>query len=117
MWKSIFNRFMNLFKSKAIAALDNLENPVQMYELAVRESDENIRNMTKAVAMALADQKVRKKNFRQATLESESWLQKAKIAMINNQQELAKKALEHKAISSKKAEEYYALNETLKAKI
>lgn len=117
MWKSIWNRFMNLFKSKALSTLDALENPVEMYELAVQESDQNIQNLTKAIALALADQKNRERELNQAQLESESWKQKAKSALEQSQPDLARAALERKAIAEKKVEEYGALNEALKAKI
>jgi phage shock protein A len=117
MWKMIWNRFMNLFKSKALSALDAAENPVEMYELAVRESDLSIQNMTKAIATALADQKVRERELQHSKLESEAWHQKAKIALGLGHEELARTALEHKNISLKKSEEYHALNEMLRKKI
>lgn len=117
MWKSIFSRFNNLFKAKAISALDSMENPVQMYELAVQESEQNLQNMTKALAIALGDQKTREREYSQAVLEAESWQQKAKIALAQGQEELARTALEHKGIAVKKAEEYGAINQMLKIKI
>lgn len=117
MWKVIFNRFMNLFKAKALSALDAAENPVEMYELAVRESEQNIQSMTKAIAVALADQKTKERELQQASLEAQAWQQKAKTALALNQEELARTALEHKGIAIKKAEEYAALNEMLKTKI
>lgn len=117
MWKLIWNRFMNLFKSKALSALDAVENPVEMYELAVRESELNIQNMTKAIATALADQKTRERELQQAKLEGEAWHQKAKIALGQGHEDLARTALEHKSIALKKSEEYYALNEMLRKKI
>ena len=117
MWKNIWNRFMNLFKAKAIAALDAVENPVEMYELAVQESETNIQNLTKAIAVALGDQKNREREFQQALLESESWRTKAKAALEQNHADLAKAALERKAIAEKKTQEYGTLNEALKLKI
>jgi len=117
MWKFIFNRFNNLFKSKAMSALDSVENPVEMYALAVHESEKNLQSMTKAIALALADQKSKERELNQALLETESWKAKAKAAIAQNHAELARTALEHKAIAEKKAEEYHALNEMLKAKI
>jgi phage shock protein A len=117
MWKSIFNRFNNLFKAKAITALDQLENPVQMYELAVHESEQNLQNMTKALAVALGDQKTKEREYQQALLETESWQHKAKIALAQGQEDLARTALEHKGIAVRKAEEYGAINQMLKTKI
>lgn len=117
MWKSIWNRFMNLFKSKALSTLDALENPVEMYELAVQESEQNIQNLTKAIALALADQKNRERELNQAQLESESWKMKAKTALEQSQPDLARAALERKAIAERKVEEYGALNDALKSKI
>jgi phage shock protein A len=117
MWKTIWNRFNNLFKAKTLSVLDAVENPVEMYELAVQESELNIQNMTKAIAAALADQKNRERELYQATLETDSWRTKAKAALEQSQPDLARSALERKAIAEKKVEEYGTLNEALKLKI
>jgi len=117
MWKYIWSRISNLFKSKTLATVDKLENPVEMYELAVRESDLNIQNITKALSVALADQKNRERQLEQSKLESESWTQKAKAALQSGQQDLAVAALERKSISDKKVEEYTAINQALRQKI
>ncbi len=117
MWKNIWSRFMNLFKAKALSALDAAENPVEMYELAVKESEVNIQNLTKAIAIALADQKNREREFQQASLETESWKSKAKAALEQNHADLARAALERKAIAERKVTEYGAINEALKIKI
>lgn len=117
MWKYIWSRISNLFKSKTLATVDKLENPVEMYELAVRESEQNIQNITKALSVALADQKNRERQLDQAKLESESWQNKAKAALTQSQQDLAVAALERKSISDKKVEEYTAINQALRQKI
>jgi phage shock protein A len=117
MWKTIWSRFINLFKSKALSVLDAVENPVEMYELAVQESEQNIQNLTKAIAIALADQKNRERELQQAQLESESWRSKAKTALEQAHPDLARSALERKIIAEKKVEEYGALNASLKSKI
>ncbi len=117
MWKSILARINNVFKSNAIAAIDSIEDPVKMYELAVQESEENMNNMTKALSVALGDQKNKERQLQQFTLETESWHQKAKISLAQGNSELAKTALEHKAISTKKVEEYSAITQMLNAKI
>ena len=117
MWKKIGSRFNNLFKAKAISVLDAVENPVEMYELAVHESDTNLQNLTKAIAIALADQKNRERELNQAVLEAESWKVKAKAALEHGQSDLAKSALERKVIAENKVNEYTALNEMLKRKI
>lgn len=44
----IWNRFMNLFKSKALSVLDADENFVEMYE-AVQESELKIQNVIKPI--------------------------------------------------------------------
>lgn len=117
MWRTIWNRINNLFKSKALSVLDTVENPVEMYELAVQESEVNIQNLTKAIAIALADQKNRERELNQALLESESWKTKAKAALEQSASDLARAALERKVIAEKKVEEYTALNQMLKKKI
>lgn len=106
MWTSILKRILNISKAQAHAALDNVEDPVQMMQLAVAELEASIIKLSKAVAVAMANQKKLQKDHEQFKLEAISWYQKAALAMQNGNEELAKKALTQKTLAEKKEVEY-----------
>ena len=117
MWKTIWNRFNNLFKAQAFSVLNLVEVPVEMYKSDLQKSAGHIESLTKAIAFAVADQKNRDRELNQAILEMDSWRSKVKVALEHSQPELAKSALEKKNIAGNKVRDYSALNEMIKIKI
>jgi len=109
MWLSIMQRLANIFKAKAHNAVDQLENPVEMSKLAVAELEKAINDATEAFSIALANHKKWDRELQQATLASENWKQKAKMAIAQANEELAKKALMEKSNEDKKMTEYTAI--------
>jgi phage shock protein A len=109
MWLSIMQRLANIFKAKAHTAVDQLENPVEMSKLAVAELEKAINDATEAFSIALANHKKWDRELQQATLASENWKQKAKMAIGQANEELAKKALIEKSNEDKKMTEYTAI--------
>ena len=109
MWLSIMQRLANIFKAKAHNAVDQLENPVEMSKLAVAELEKAINDATEAFSIALANHKKWDRELQQATLASENWKQKAKMAIGQANEELAKKALIEKSNEDKKMTEYTAI--------
>ena len=111
MWTNLLKRILNISKAKANDTLDHIEDPVQMMKLAVVELEEAITKVTKALAIAMANQLRLEKDHEQFRLKGISWYQKAAIALQNSDEELAKKALSQKALAEKKETEYGALAE------
>lgn len=109
MWLRIFQRIMNIFKAKAHTAVDHLENPVEMSRLAVAEMEKAISDATEAFSLALANHKKWDRELQQAQLSSDNWKQKAKMAVNQYNEELAKKALTEKSNEDKKVTEYTAI--------
>jgi phage shock protein A len=109
MWSIIFQRFANIFKAKAHRAVDRLENPVEMSKLAVAELEKAINDATEAFSIALANHKKWDRELQQAGLAAENWKQKAKMAIAQSNEELAKKALTEKANEDRKVTEYTAI--------
>jgi len=109
MWSRIFQRLMNIFKAKAHRAVDQLENPVEMSKLAVAELEKAISDATEAFSIALANHKKWDRELQQASLASENWKGKAKMAIAQSNEDLAKKALAEKANEDRKVVEYTAI--------
>ncbi len=111
MWSRILQRILNIGKAKANDALDHIEDPVQMIKLATAELEQAIMAATKALAVAMANQKKLEKDHEQFRLESLGWYQKATAALQSGNEELAQKALTQKSLSDKKEVEYRLLAE------
>lgn len=111
MRSNLLKRLLNISKAKTNDALDHIEDPVQMMKLAVAELEEAIIKVTKALAVAMANQQRLEKDHEQFRLEGITWYHKASIALQNGNEALAKKALLQKALAEKKETEYKALAE------
>lgn len=109
MWSQILQRLSNIFKAKAHRAVDRLENPVEMSKLAVAELEKAISDATEAFSIALANHKKWDRELQQASLASENWKQKAKMALGQANEEMAKKALTEKSNEDRKVAEYTAI--------
>jgi phage shock protein A len=109
MWSQILQRLANIFKAKAHRAVDNLENPIEMSKLAVAELEKAISDATEAFSIALANHKKWDRELQQVTLGSENWKAKAKMAIAQGNEEMAKKALTEKANEDRKVTEYTAI--------
>jgi phage shock protein A len=109
MWSTIIRRIANIFKAKANRAVDSMENPVEMSRLAVAELEKAISDATEAFSIALANKKKWERDLQQAILTSENWKQKAKMALNQANEEMARKALAEKANEDRKVTEYTAI--------
>lgn len=114
MLKNLLNRILNISKAQAHTTLDAIEDPVQMMNLAVIELEESISKLSKAVAVAVANQKKLEKDYEQFKLEAMAWHQKATVALQSGKEDLAKQALTHKTLALKKEEEYGLLAQNSK---
>lgn len=105
----ILNRLANIFKAKANRAVDQLENPVEMSRLAVAELEKAISDATEAFSLALANHKKWERELQQSSLAAENWKQKAKVALSQSNEDMAKKALLEKSNEDRKVTEYSAI--------
>ncbi len=106
MWRRLFERLMNVFKSNANDALDKMEDPVKMIKLAIAEMEVTIKNSTDALAKAIANQKSLEQKLGQFRLDADDWYKKATLAVKSNDEVLAKKALEKKSLADNQVTQY-----------
>jgi len=102
----MWTRLMNIFKAKANATLDDMENPIEMYKLGIVEFEGKMKQSESAIAKLMAQLTLRKKELEQFKLESEQRKDQAKQGITQNREDLAKTALELKASPVKKVIEY-----------
>lgn len=97
----IFSRIADIFKANVNDALDKAEDPEKMLKQMIIEMEESVNKATLAVANAIANEKSLERKLEKARQESKDWEQKAIIALQSNREDLAKSALEKKAIAER----------------
>ena len=97
----IFSRIADIFKSNVNDALDKAEDPEKMLKQMVLEMEESVNKATLAVANAIANEKSLERKIEKARTDSKDWEAKATQALASNREDLARAALEKKAISDR----------------
>ncbi len=97
----LFSRIADIFKANVNDALDKAEDPEKMIKQMVLEMEESVNKATLAVAQAIANEKGLERKLEKARRDSSEWEQKAVQALNANREDLAKAALEKKAISDR----------------
>ncbi len=99
----LFSRITDIFKANVNDALDKAEDPEKMLKQMVLEMEESINKTTLAVAQAIANEKSLERKIEKAMAQSREWEQKAIQALNANREDLAKAALEKKALADRQA--------------
>ncbi len=110
----IFNRIADIFKANVNDALERAEDPEKMIKQMVIEMEESVNKATLAVAQAIAHEKSLERKVEKAKKDAVEWEQKAMQALQANREDLAKAALEKKAISEKNASELVPIHQQAK---
>ncbi len=97
----IFSRIADVFKANVNDALDKAEDPEKMLKQMVIEMEESVNKATLAVGGAIANEKQLERKMEKARKEKDDWEQKAVLALQSGREDLARAALEKKAISER----------------
>ncbi len=97
----MFSRMSDIFKANVNDTLDKAEDPEKMLKQMVLEMEESVNRATLAVANAIANEKTLERKLNNAKAQSTDWQQKAVQALQANREDLAKAALEKKAVSDR----------------
>lgn len=111
----IFGRIADIFKANVNDALDKAEDPEKMLKQMVIEMEESINKTTLSVANAIANEKSLERKLEKAKKESGDWEQKAMKALQSGREDLAKAALEKKAITERNVNDLTPIHATAKA--
>jgi len=97
----LFSRIADLFRSNVNDALDKAEDPEKMLKQMVLDMEDSVNKTTLAVANAIANEKGLARRIESERINGQDWHEKAKLALQAGNEELAKAALEKKAIADK----------------
>jgi len=98
---SLFRRITDVFKANVNDMLDKVEDPEKMLKQMVIEMEESVNKTTLAVAQAIANEKSLERKIEKARKDKDEWENKAMQALNANREDLARAALEKKAISER----------------
>ena len=113
----ILSRMKTVFKSEVSAALDKVEDTEKMLDQTVLDMQQQLMKAKQQVAVAIADEKRLERQYKENQAQTESWMEKAKLAVQKGNDELAKAALERKTEYEGLAAEYKKQWEAQKASV
>jgi phage shock protein A len=97
----IFSRIADVFKANVNDMVDKAEDPEKMLKQMVIEMEESVNKATLAVGNAIANEKALERKMTKAHNDVQEWHNKAVQAVNAGRDDLAKAALERKAISER----------------
>lgn len=97
----LFSRIADVFKANVNDVLDKVEDPEKMLKQMVIEMEESVNKTTLAVAQAIANEKGLERKIEKARKDKEDWEHKAMQALQASRDDLARAALEKKAIAER----------------
>jgi phage shock protein A len=107
----LFSRVANLFRSNANAALDQLEDSEKMLKQMVLDMESSINKATTAIAQAIANEKNLARKMEAAKNNSKDWENKAMQALNAGREDLARQALEKKAVEDRNLQDLIPLHQ------
>ena len=93
---AIFQRIADVLKANINDMIDKAEDPEKMVKQIILEMEEQVDVATQGLGQAMASQKIAKKQLDQVNADIADWDEKAKVALKAGNEDLARKALEHK---------------------
>jgi phage shock protein A len=107
----IFKRIADIFKANVNDALDKAEDPAKMIKLMVIEMQESLTKATASLAKAMAQERKLKNEYEKYLSLSEQWKQKAAAALQQGREDLARQALQKKALCDQNVVQYKQMYE------
>lgn len=92
----MFKRFWTLFSAAINSMMGKMENPEMMLEQTCVELNEQVAKVEQAVVTAMATEKQLQRELEKNKKESETWHQRATVAVQQGNDELARQALQRK---------------------
>ena len=93
---AIFSRIADILKANVNDLIDKAEDPVKMVKQLIIEMEEQVDEATQALGQAMGSQKVAAMELADAKAKVADWNDKAKLALKNGDEALARKALDVK---------------------
>lgn len=93
---NLFKRINDVITANISDLIDRVEDPEKMIKQIIREMEENIGRAKEGVVDAIASEKTLRQDVEKHRTESARWQQKARVALKDGKEELARTALARK---------------------
>lgn len=114
---AIFARLADILKANINDMIDKAEDPVKMVKQMIIEMEEQVDDATQALGQAMGSQKIAAKELADAKAKSADWNDKAKLALKNGDEDLARRALEAKVNTDAQVEQLQAAYDNIAAQV
>jgi len=109
----IFQRLSDILKSNVNDLIDKAEDPEKMVKQIIIDMQKELNNSVQALGKAAASERIAKKQYDQSVAKSADWESKAKAAITDGDENLAKKALENKVKADNETVQYKEMYDTI----
>jgi len=109
----IFRRLSDLLKSNVNDLIDRAEDPEKMVKQIIIDMQTELTKATQNYGKAKASEHLAEKRYLEAQKQSQSWENKAKAALSQGNEELAKQALAKKVKADEDTENYKQMYESI----
>lgn len=92
----IFKRIADLIRANVNELLDRAEDPETMLRQMIRDMEESIREGRQALASAIAQGHLLRKQCQEQEQKAREWLEKAELALEKGEEDLARQCLQRK---------------------
>jgi phage shock protein A len=92
----IFNRISALFRANVNGVIDSAEDPAKMLNQLIREMQDALRDTRAQISETIARERLLEADIANNREQSAEWDRRARLAMSQNAEDLARKALERK---------------------
>lgn len=93
---NLFARISDVITANISELIDRVEDPEKMIKQIIREMEENIGRAKEGVVDAIASEKTLQQNVDRHSREAKTWQEKARIALKDGKEDLARQALVRK---------------------
>ncbi len=110
---AIFKRIGDVLRANINDLIDRAEDPEKMVKQIIIDMEDQLTGATQALGQAMASEKQALRQLEQAKASSQDWENKAKAALQNGNEDLARRALESKVNMDKSIAQFQATYDTI----
>lgn len=106
---SVIKRFSNLVRANANAVLEKLEDPETMLRDSIQRMERDFARCRERVGQLVTESKLATKRAAYHKSRAEEWMEKARLAVKMDKEELAKEALARRETETRRADEFQSI--------
>lgn len=110
---AIFKRLADLLKANINDLIDRAEDPEKMVKQIIIDMEEQFQKAVQGLGSVMASERQVEKQLEEAIGQSKTWEERAKNALKDDDEELAKQAIDNKLEADARVEQYRTMHEEI----